>query len=375
MYMHVNQFSSDRLKDINKKIFIDKVLNRCRELNYTILKNYVNNKTKICLKCNIHNFIWNPLPSNFLKGSKCPVCSNSYLDNDIIDDRIKERNIKRVSNFKKSTEKMMWKCLVDGYEWEATSHNILDRHTGCPKCTGQIKLTNEIIDEKIKNKSIIRIGNVVGNSRTKIEWQCKVDGHRWFSSPNSICNNDNQCPKCSGWERITDKIIDERIKNREDIVRIGSIDGKNSSDKIRWKCKKCDNEWLAQTNSILSRGDGCPECKWMKTEKELYKLIKNLNIECLRQKRIDYENRRMFVDFMLNNSVLLEYNGKQHYMPVRFGGCSIKEAEKRFKNQIDRDNRLKKYCRENNIKLIEIPYYEKKENWESIIMSGIGVKI
>ena len=46
------------------------------------------------------------------------------------------------------------------------------------------------------------------------------------------------------------------------------------------------------------------------------------------------------------------WQGIQHYEPVdRFGG------EEGFKIQVKNDNFKRKFCEENKIKLIEIPYY------------------
>ena len=48
---------------------------------------------------------------------------------------------------------------------------------------------------------------------------------------------------------------------------------------------------------------------------------------------------------------LIEYDGKQHYIPVeKFGG------EKAFNHLKLNDERKNKYCKEHNIKLVRIPY-------------------
>ena len=50
-------------------------------------------------------------------------------------------------------------------------------------------------------------------------------------------------------------------------------------------------------------------------------------------------------------SHLIEYNGEQHYKPIKhFGG------QLRFEKQQRRDSFIQKYCQENNIKLIVIKY-------------------
>ncbi len=53
----------------------------------------------------------------------------------------------------------------------------------------------------------------------------------------------------------------------------------------------------------------------------------------------------------------VEYQGQQHYEPIEYFG-----GEKAFERQKERDLEKKKFCEENNIELIIIPY-----NNESII--------
>lgn len=52
-------------------------------------------------------------------------------------------------------------------------------------------------------------------------------------------------------------------------------------------------------------------------------------------------------------NICIEYDGEQHFKPIElFGG------EKQFKIQVENDNIKNTFCKENNIKLIRIPYYE-----------------
>ena len=57
-------------------------------------------------------------------------------------------------------------------------------------------------------------------------------------------------------------------------------------------------------------------------------------------------------------NLLIEYQGIQHFKPIdTFGG------EERFKYQQEKDNIKRAFAKENNIKLIEIPYtYKTKED-------------
>lgn len=68
---------------------------------------------------------------------------------------------------------------------------------------------------------------------------------------------------------------------------------------------------------------------------------------------------------------LIEYDGEQHYMPIRFGPYSEKTSILNFENTKRRDKIKDEYCKSNNIKLLRIPYWEKC-NIETIVINYIN---
>ncbi len=77
-------------------------------------------------------------------------------------------------------------------------------------------------------------------------------------------------------------------------------------------------------------------------------------------------------DFYITKlNLYIEYNGEQHYRPVQFGGMPIEKAKDRFVSQKNRDGIKKKYCYENNLSLLIIPYWEK-DNIENILSLEIN---
>ena len=79
-------------------------------------------------------------------------------------------------------------------------------------------------------------------------------------------------------------------------------------------------------------------------------------------------NGKLRFDFYIDDKkVLLEYNGRQHYMPVDFKGEGQEIALAKFKNQQIYDDLKRTFANENNYDLIEIPYWE--ENNIEIILT------
>lgn len=287
--------------------------------------------------------------------------SRKILSNEIIDERLKNRTIKRLGNYIDTRTKIKWKCLKDGYIWFATPANIFSSTAGCPKCAGQIKLSNEIIDERTEGRTIKRIGNFKKTDKIKIKWKCLIDGYVWKTAPNQILRG-RGCPKCSNHIELTNMDVDRRLMGRN-IKRIGIYKGVRS--KIKFKCLICDNVWKARPGLILNSGHGCPSCAIGKSERNIKKLIcKYIKYDCFEfHKTFRFNNKKYYPDFYLeigNKRVIIEYNGEQHYKPVRFNGISQYRANNCFKKQKIRDRQLRNYCKKNNIYLLEIPYHWKE---------------
>lgn len=58
--------------------FQKKIEQICKEKDGELLDKYTNSATYVSVKCNKHNFVWNILPNNILKGRWCPVCNMGF---------------------------------------------------------------------------------------------------------------------------------------------------------------------------------------------------------------------------------------------------------------------------------------------------------
>lgn len=72
----------------------------------------------------------------------------------------------------------------------------------------------------------------------------------------------------------------------------------------------------------------------------------------------DKDNNIMIFDFVIfndKNQIIqcIEYDGEQHFKPIEFFG-----GEQAFQRQRERDTRKETWCKENNIPLLRIPYYD-----------------
>jgi predicted nucleic acid-binding Zn-ribbon protein len=348
----------------NIKYTREQIVEKLKHNNLILKGEYKNNKTPVECECTIcgHIFLIG-LTHKLISKSKCLKCANKLpLSNKIIDERMQDRTVKRVGDYKSIHIKISWLCLVCNHKWLATPSHVTNGKRGCPKCSGNLPLTNEIIDERIQNRNIIRIGNFI-NSQMKIEWECTIHNYRWLATPSKILTG-RGCSICSKVLPLTNEIIDERLKDRP-ITRIG--DFKNHNTPIEFRCDK-GHIWMGRIGNI-NFGGGCPFC----LKKNEYRIKKYLednygNGGRVSHKMLKFNDRKYIIDFCVND-VLIEYNGKQHYEPVsRFGGMPA------FEKQQQRDEALREYCKNNNLSLLEIPYYATEEEQYKMIDEALKAK-
>lgn len=117
-----------------------------------------------------------------------------------------------------------------------------------------------------------------------------------------------------------------------------------------------------EANSHL-QGIGCPRCSQSKGEHIIKQILDKNGINYVDQYKIDISkdinsSGYTYIDFYLPDlNIVIEYNGIQHYMPIKhFGG------ELRFAQQKRRDSYVRKYCIKRGIKLIEVSYQIKTYN-------------
>ena len=167
------------------------------------------------------------------------------------------------------------------------------------------------------------------------------------------------CSHCYGRKRLSQSTAFKQIYDilGEEYEILSSY--KNSITPLDIIHKKCGTKYKASHNNITKTFCSCPNCNIKSRGEELIKhFLNNNNIDFETEKR--FEDCRNVLplpfDFYLSKyNILIEYQGEQHYKPrKKFGG------EEGFKNTVIRDNIKKQYCKNNNIKLIEIPYTEIK---------------
>jgi hypothetical protein len=275
-----------------------------------------------------------------------------------------------------ATDFLEWNCPLHGnfqMNW-----NCIKNGQSCPKC-GYIKSANskrnsyEYVKSKFYEKGLLLISSEYVNNEEHLEYIClnhRDNGIQRMSFANlQSCEG---CPTCG-----KENMIKKQSKTHSQFLKeVKLIHGDkyivkskyvNCKEHVKVYCTECDMEFPITPNHLLE-GHGCPFCNISRGEEYIKTLLINYNIIFTQQ--YTFENcrnkRKLPFDFAIfkdnNLSCLIEYQGIQHYKSVElFGG------EKQLLIQQDIDNIKRKYCIDNNIKLIEIPYFEYK-NIEQILV-------
>lgn len=146
------------------------------------------------------------------------------------------------------------------------------------------------------------------------------------------------------------------------------LEERNEHGKIIYKCQcDCGNEVNVLGNSLTTchtMSCGCLVSYW---NMYIQQFLENNKIECKPEYTVHIDDSYYRFDFYLPQyNLMIEYDGQQHYEPVNFGGMNEEEMLEKLKIIQQHDAIKTAYCKDNNILLLRIPYWESK-NIETII--------
>lgn len=172
---------------------------------------------------------------------------------------------------------------------------------------------------------------------------------------------------CLQKEKVTINLVGQKFEHLTVLKR----DTTKKEEKAYWICK-CDCGNIASVRGDHLR-DGsitsCGHCINSKGEEKIKNILSSLKINFIQQKTfstLKYQKHLKFDFFLPDYNCCIEYNGVQHYKVIEYFG-----GEQFFKKNQIRDNIKREWCKENSIKLIEIPYTDFDKLNEDYIKSKL----
>lgn len=186
--------------------------------------------------------------------------------------------------------------------------------------------------------------------------------------------------------KFTDNMKEEHIINNINIwANKNNIDSicLGFSDTDKWirrgiKCQcGCGQIFETSIASFMNSKNKCDKCASSKSRFEI------MTMQWLNDNNIDYISEYIMSDckdvlplpfdfYISAQNILIEIDGQGHYHPCNFNQCSHEKAQATFEITQKHDEIKTKYCQDNNIKLIRIPYWEfDNNNYKEILFTNL----
>lgn len=310
--------------------------------------------------------------SNHLSGNGCLLCgfekSINALKIDIETVRLRLDKIcgdkisYDIEEYKNTNTPITFICNNCGKSFKR-SLNAMGVNNTCPYCNGRTRNLKYDNTEFIEAARMVH-GDKYDYSKTIYEKTDKKvcvichekdkfgneHGEFWVSPHAHIGKMHSGCPKCSRkHKKTTEEFIREANfihNNSYDYSRVNYV---NAKTKVEIICPK--HGIFLKTPNMHLCGEGCPICKQSSYEVKMNCFLTENNISFITQYKPEWL-KPLSIDFYLPDyEIGIEIQGIQHFKPVKYFG-----DKETLKSIQERDERKRKLCEENNLKLL---YYSE----------------
>ena len=370
---------SDKLPDINSAVYKhDYFMERLKEGNYKaycslkFLNKYKNSEHRIIVEdeygiCEI-------LPRVLLNGHFPDIRSainkqkyfinmvniknpKFFIDNEIISD-YKDMKTKIRIKTKYGKAEMTPSSIISGKFPDPRSHIEKNNYyINILKDVNKDIFNYEILDEIWELEDRIRIKDKYGICNMSVKSLLQGSTPSLISAIDKVKYIKNQFKEVHG--DLYDYSLFTKYKNHQDIIDI--------------KCKK--HGLFKQCINSHKSGSGCLRCNSSLGENKICSIFDKFKIEYKQQKRFDKcrkVNTLPFDFYIKEKNILIEYDGRQHYELSFWGNTSEEESINNLRETKENDEIKNRYCKDNNIELIRIPYWNF-DKIEEILIKELGL--
>lgn len=259
--------------------------------------------------------------------------------------------------------KIRCKC---GNIFETTLSKVKHRNKRtCNRCVGLERISiSDVIEYVNINSDCKLISTTFKNVDSDLIFQCNC-GEIFKRSFYNFKKYEKRCPKCREEEKSLNMALDyEKVKKYIEMYGAKLLDKeyKNAKTKLTIQCK-CGIEFKTNFDKIKSKNKvRCNVCSKKTSNPEFIigEKLKEFGLEYIEQYKFKdcvYIDKLIFDFYIPSINTCIEYDGEGHYKPFRFSKDKEAMQRKLEETQI-RDNIKTQYCKDNDIKLIRIPYFE-----------------
>lgn len=342
-----------------KKLTYEYVKTYIESFDYTLLSDeYKNSRTKLLVKCPIGH-IYEVRFNDFKSGYRCPHCANNVkYTYDYVKNYIEGYGYTLISTEYINAHTDLYTICPNGHYYKFKFCNFLKGYR-CNICYGNNKKSFSYIKSFIENNGDILLSEQYKNAHTPLTIQCgkcnKINEITWnsYQQRNSCCS----CGRGVNWNT-------KLVKEYADIYGYTILDNEyiNSKQKMNMVCQNGHKILIRWSHFV--QGTRCSKCSMSSGEAELLRILNNYGLEYIAQYKFDECKclYRLPFDFYLpQQNICIEFDGEQHYKYGCFGHDLLYLMNVKYRDDIKTN-----YCKNNNIKLIRIPYWDFN-NIEKII--------
>ena len=252
--------------------------------------------------------------------------------------------------YKTSQENVKIICPIHGvFEQTPLDHK---HGNNCPRCAHRsYKYTTEEWINKAKQVhgdkyDYSKVEYV--NNKTKVCIICPEHGEFWQLPCHHL--KGSGCSKCSGLHHYTNEEFIEKANIANNyLYDYSETNYINNSKKVKVICKKHGPFYVTSGHHL--QGVGCPLCNSSKLEENVDYLLKEKNINFIREKKFKWLGQKRLDFFLPEYNIAIECQGIQHFKPIDFFG-----GENAFNESKKRDKDKSEKCLNNGLKLFYINY-------------------
>jgi hypothetical protein len=286
--------------------------------DYSITK-YRNITSKVKIICPIHGEVELVAREHLYNKIGCPKCYSKFNDIELV---INEANLIHgdkydysLVNYINKKTKVKIICPIHG-EFEQLLHSHVNNKQGCPKCSGNKRLTTNDFIEKAKTihgtKYDYSLVEYV-NNLTKVKIICPIHGEFEQSPSNHLIGRG--CKICGNIKlsefrtKTSDEFISEanKIHNNKYIYNLTEyIDCKN---KVKIICP-VHGEFEQTPDAHINGKQGCPKCSTTNSqpEEEINDFIFSLGIETVRHDKKILNGKELDI-LIPSHNIAIEFDG------------------------------------------------------------------
>lgn len=338
----------------------------------------ISGKTIVAFKCSCHGEKTLQF-SRFVSGRGCNECNAKYTHKRVSEERdiqdCKDKNLIYVETKSQvigKTSYVMVSFICNNHAEkgvQTVKRSCLHfSKLPCKYCTKRnlspSELREVINDSKLEYIEVLTTN--IKSVKEHVKCKCNLHNETYETLVESVIEK-RGCPQCTLEKRRNYLTFDEaKIKLNNNKTGVELLDYKQCKLPITVKCENCGEVW----NTLITSPSPCPNCdsKYI-GESLVYQFLKNNNVTFVTQHKFKdcVDKKELVFDFYLPElNMCIEYNGKQHYMPIKFFG-----GEPRYQKQLLHDEIKREYCKNNNITLIEIKYTENTYNKIEKILKSV----